>query len=341
MEAQFLKYQKFFTDFSKLDKMEDTFVTFMELSGYPHFENVCSNILSFYFDTQQKHCLKDLAIKSLLQCVSEFDNRFGEVNSKEVHREYGIENLNRIDLVIDCYDFCVSIENKIFHWLHNDLPVYESEINKKFPYQKNYHIVLSLKKENVTGNFVSVTYEQFFNQLKSNLGHYSIDGNNTYIIYLLDFIKTIENHYKMEDVNKEMFHFLINNYETIKEIDIEKRKIDDLLSNLVIQISNQIPNIENSEKWIYQRYTIVHDFVIEGNKVAVDLSIDYKEVKMTLFMRSRNQDTGFLDKLQVVKNNIFFRENRYELYQKDVNFFDIDKEELAKTAYELLKQVKL
>ena len=52
MEAQFLKYQKFFTDFSKLDKMEDTFVTFMELSGYPHFENVCSNILSFYFDTQ-------------------------------------------------------------------------------------------------------------------------------------------------------------------------------------------------------------------------------------------------------------------------------------------------
>ena len=60
--------------------------------------------------------------------------------------------------------------------------------------------------------------------------------------------------------------------------------------------------------------------MIEGNKVAVDLSIDYKEVKMTLFMRSRNQDTGFLDKLQVVKNNIFFRENRYELYQKDVNF---------------------
>lgn len=341
MEAQFLKYQKLFTDFSKLDKMEDTFVTFMELSGYPHFENVCSNILSFYFDTQQKHGLKDLVIKSLLQCVSEFDNRFGEVNTKEVHREYGIENLKRIDLVIDCYDFCVSIENKIFHWLHNDLPVYESEINKKFTYQKNYHIVLSLKKENVTGSFVSITYEQFFNQLKSNLGHYSIDGNNTYIIYLLDFIKTIENHYKMEDVNKEMFHFLINNYETIKEIDIEKRKIDDLLSNLVIQISNQIPNIENSEKWIYQRYTIVHDFVIEGNKVAVDLSIDYKEVKMTLFMRSRNQDTAFLDKLQVVKNNNFFRENRYVLYQKDVNFFDIDKEELAKTAYELLKQVKL
>ena len=45
METQFLKYQKLFTEFNKLDKMEDTFVTFMELSGYPHFENVCSNIL--------------------------------------------------------------------------------------------------------------------------------------------------------------------------------------------------------------------------------------------------------------------------------------------------------
>ena len=42
MKAEFLKYQKLFTEFNKLDKMEDTFVTFMELSGYPHFENVCS-----------------------------------------------------------------------------------------------------------------------------------------------------------------------------------------------------------------------------------------------------------------------------------------------------------
>ena len=238
MEAEFLKYQKLFTEFNKLDKMEDTFVTFMELSGYPHFENVCSNILSFYFDTQQKHGLKDLAIKSLLQCIPESD--------------YGIKDLKRIDLVIDCNDFCVSIENKIFHWLHNDLAIYESEINKKFPNQKNYHIVLSLKKENVTGRFVSITYEQFFNRLKSNLGHYSIEGNNTYIIYLLDFIKTIENHYKMTDVNKEMFQFLISNQEIINEIETEKNKLKNLLIGTVNKISQRI-EFENPnfyKKWI-------------------------------------------------------------------------------------------
>ena len=344
MEAEFLKYQKLFTEFNKLDKMEDTFVTFMELSGYPHFENVCSNILSFYFDTQQKHGLKDLAIKSLLQCIPESDYGFGEIYTKEVHREYGIKDLKRIDLVIDCNDFCVSIENKIFHWLHNDLAIYESEINKKFPNQKNYHIVLSLKKENVIGRFVSITYEQFFNRLKSNLGHYSIEGNNTYIIYLLDFIKTIENHYKMTDVNKEMFQFLISNQEIINEIETEKNKLKNLLIGTVNKISQRIefenPNFH--KKWIYQRNVIVYDFKFEDYIIGVDLWIDYNFYAMDIFVRSNEKYYQFLNQLEICKNNSLKENTRgYDIIKRKINFFDINEDELVNEVENILKQVKL
>ena len=29
--------------------------TFMDISGYSHYENVCSNILAFYFNTVDEH----------------------------------------------------------------------------------------------------------------------------------------------------------------------------------------------------------------------------------------------------------------------------------------------
>lgn len=42
-------------------------LTFMDVSGYPHYENVCSNILAFYLDPTQEHDLKDLFISAILK----------------------------------------------------------------------------------------------------------------------------------------------------------------------------------------------------------------------------------------------------------------------------------
>lgn len=40
-----------------------------EIAGYPHYENVCSNILVFFLQPDAAHGLKDLCLKSLLQLV--------------------------------------------------------------------------------------------------------------------------------------------------------------------------------------------------------------------------------------------------------------------------------
>ena len=56
--------EKFLKDavyiYNRIPKKEKTF---MEVSGYPHYENVCSNILSFYFNPNEEHRLNDTVLK--------------------------------------------------------------------------------------------------------------------------------------------------------------------------------------------------------------------------------------------------------------------------------------
>ena len=49
---------KLLIDFKSIPQYKRT-KTFMEISGYPHYENVCSNILSFYLNPANEHGLKD------------------------------------------------------------------------------------------------------------------------------------------------------------------------------------------------------------------------------------------------------------------------------------------
>ncbi len=44
--------------------------TFFDVSGFPHYENVISNILAFFFDVNEEHGLKDLWLKSLFECYN-------------------------------------------------------------------------------------------------------------------------------------------------------------------------------------------------------------------------------------------------------------------------------
>ena len=40
--------------------------TFMEIGGYPHYENVCSNFLAFFFDPEGPHGLSSLFLDALV-----------------------------------------------------------------------------------------------------------------------------------------------------------------------------------------------------------------------------------------------------------------------------------
>ncbi|WP_284653289.1 PD-(D/E)XK nuclease family protein [Flavobacterium terrisoli] len=340
------QFEQLFEEFKKLPKLSQSNPTYMEIAGYPHYENVCSNILSFYFDTQQPHKLGDLFLKSLLECLNFDLNKIAKLTTYDCIREYSTDEQKRIDLVIECEDMIIAIENKIFHWLHNDLNHYEKTINDSyFSKTKKFFVVLSIKTEKTKGSFCNVTYESFFTKLKQNLGNYAVNANNQYITYLLDFIKSIENHYTVEDINIEMFNFIVKNEEAINALNQESNNINNRLIDVVKKLLQQIEytNEFHHQKWIWNKNTMVFDFKFDNKIVAVDITINKTTIFAELFLRGGRQTYDLLDSLQLIKNNPnkFSKSKRgYTLYTKDVNFFEINKDEFIPRIINLLELIK-
>lgn len=333
-------FERLLLNFQKIQNVEEVLPTYIEIAGYPRFENVSSNILAFFLDSRQKHNLKDLVIISLLECIQDLDPSTLDLETLNVYREYTIKNQKRIDLVIEFNKFCISIENKIFHWLHNDLELYEEEIDKDFKNERNFHFVLGIRKEQVKGKFISITYEEFFTKIKSNLGFYAIKGSNTYISYLLDFMQTIENHYKMENINKDMFQFLISNQKEIENLQNEKLKLNNALQRFILQLVQRIDcEAENVKQWIYQKNVIVYDFTFEDVVIAVDIAFYFDKVIMDIFDRG-GKSKEILNSLALLDNNNFNDTKRGKLiFEKDVNFYDIDLDDFAEKLSNYLNQI--
>lgn len=107
-----IDFTKILLDFKSIPRKKRK-KTFMEISGYPHYENVASNILKFYLDPSNEHGLKDLVLNSLLHLIDEdfqFDNDFEQI---EVYREHKTIEENRLDLVILTDNYAIGIENKV------------------------------------------------------------------------------------------------------------------------------------------------------------------------------------------------------------------------------------
>lgn len=140
--------------------------TFMDIAGYPHYENVCSNILAFFIQTDAVHNLKDLLLKAILKAIKIDQQQ--DYSTNEVAREVMTDSRNRIDLVIVTDDMVVAIENKIYASLCNDLVDYSTYLDRKYPHQTRYKVVLSLhpvNQKNLSSGFVNVTYPDLFNEI--------------------------------------------------------------------------------------------------------------------------------------------------------------------------------
>ncbi len=131
--------------------------TFMEIGGYPHYENV-SNFLRFFFDPEGPHGLGSLFLDALLASVGAGGEE-GLGGNVSVEREVGTAAGNRIDILIQSDSHAVLIENKIFAAAANPFDLrayldslknengdaYEDEIKTKIlltllPVQRRYRL---------------------------------------------------------------------------------------------------------------------------------------------------------------------------------------------------------
>ena len=191
--------------------------TFLEIAGYPHYELVCNNILQFYFQPTNEHGLKDLFIKTLLSMIEEANYQDIDFYKVDVHRDWMTPKGNCLDLLIHTSHYVIGIENKLFYHLEDDVGEYSHLVDGlcKRNARKSVKVIFSLHNqipETIPGNgFVYITYETFFCKIMDSLPSYP-DANQKHLIYLRDFIKTIQkiNTNTTMD-NKELLSFFKTN----------------------------------------------------------------------------------------------------------------------------------
>lgn len=216
--------QKLINDFDELKIKERNGSTFLEIAKCPHLENVWTNILAFYINPNSEHNLHELLLKSIFQSV---DKNVSLTNLKgvKVKTEFPTKKGNRIDIVVIADNFVLGIENKVGAGLYNDLQDYSTRIIDLAKIQElpTYKIVLSkdpidLSKD--TNDFINLIYTKLIEIIKQNIGSYSGYSDTKYLIFLLDFLKNIENNINSNNMreNSEVINFLQKNVDKVNKL---------------------------------------------------------------------------------------------------------------------------
>ncbi len=202
--------------------IEEKQPTFMDISGYPHFENVCSNIYQFFL-TEKHHGLGSLFLSALDDCVEGVDlNMDDYIVSREVYTDEG----GRIDIVIEQFDDdeniskAILIENKIYHTLENKLQDYWDTYSKV---ADKVLIVLTLKEMEVQEPYINVTHQQWIKAVKNRLGDAISSSSLKYLALLQDFIQHMENYYE-KSIEMDALNYLYDNGEKIEQIKLLEKE---------------------------------------------------------------------------------------------------------------------
>lgn len=263
--------------------------TFLELSRYPRrrFEEISSRLLSFYFNPTKEHNLKDLFLSSLFELLkrNEIQFRNDQINVITEDNADG----KRIDLVIYSPDFIVGIENKITAPLYNPLAVYKKRL-EEYSIENTIKIVLSLnsitkkkEKELMKNNaFISVTYSDFFETIKRNIGEYISTCNQKYLTHLFDFIQTIENMKTLNKIDKRLVDFFYDNSKNIEELvksyNLYKEYILNQQKERITEIKETISKNTGVNWWAWQGWDLGYNS-FNKTKPRIGIESSFKETK--------------------------------------------------------------
>ncbi len=269
--------------------------TIFNIAGYPHYENVCSNILAFYLDPNNEHGMGSLFLSSLMSFVDGCDGDYG--NEVKVDREVSTAK-GRLDIVVLTAGQIIGIENKLYHHLNNDLNDYGSFLDataKEQGDKDSIKLVLSLRQEQMTAGFVCITYEELWEKIRENLGKYVSTSSQKWMLYLVDFMEAIEKLYEGNMELDESDSFFIENNEKLAEL-IEARKIfqnklKDRLKTLfsLVEKPDESPRPEIYSNCIYTDFPLSKGTIVLDVKIHAEgweLSFIGRNVKNRLFLRS-------------------------------------------------------
>jgi hypothetical protein len=220
--------------------------TFFSIAGFPHYENVMSNVYQFFFDTDNPHGLGSLFIDALSDVLTTkiartpwSEHAFQRAFAR---RELRTDNEKRLDILLHNSSVeddwqnastVILIENKVYHWLANDLGEYWQFVEKQNSSCQKIGIVLGLKIENIPAtwrdNWVPVTHLELAHAIEKRLGQLIYCAEPRYVTLLLELIENIKTMTAQKEGFSELSRFYMSNRAEVMRVVAARHELLELI----------------------------------------------------------------------------------------------------------------
>lgn len=291
--------------------------TFMDISGYSHYENVCSNILAFYFNTVDEHKFNNFVTNAFIKVLKNKNidiDLLKEDDIVKVSREYITLKGNRIDIVLENNKFIIGIENKIEASIYNDLKDYADTLNKLN--KNSIKILLSLHDNSNIINqseFINITYQEFLNQLKIDLIDFQ-DKSNKWLIFLNEFIKSFDNFKGEIKMEEEILNWLKLNKDKIDELDKIREIANKSIEKREEELKKLLENKFNANFIkIWKGKNEMTCYIDAQKKYHVDANLTPEGWKIGLFSWITNKNNEIQQIIRNSKYNLIEDDGRHRI----------------------------
>lgn len=207
-------FTRILQEFQTLPPVPQLRPTFIEISEFPHYETVWSNILKFFLDPSGPHRMGNAVLTALV------DGHDPSV-SYEIEREVDTKGGGRLDLPISSATELIAIENKVFSGIKNPFEEYARYLDENAVGRTVRKLLLVLRRPPIppTHGFEVVTYEGFLNRIGKELESRTPQADLHYLLFLREFIKTIERLDRgWVNMKPDQMNFFAQNQDAIDEL---------------------------------------------------------------------------------------------------------------------------
>lgn len=277
-------------------------IGFLEITKQQTKETVNSRVYEYFLNRKFHPEIADVFLQALLNLIKKSNNTdiyFGDYTCVS---EETTEKGNRIDLLIrdNKYKTAIIIENKIYHYLNNDLNDYWNYIQSNDENKRGVLLTLYKTKvpDNGNGKYVNITHKEWIDEIQ-RIGLPSKIDIKKYV-YLNDFFTTIDQITYNTNMNEQAEFYFKHTEQIIKAKLTYIEAINFVLNqlNILAEYFNceaigkdcwrNIRNENNTQKAFY---TIIYDDVINSDQKKIIVIIELgKEGIAQININERPQD---------------------------------------------------
>jgi hypothetical protein len=260
-----------------------------DILGVRDKETINSRILAYFLDKEEDHGFGSLFFDVLLniyssKCGLNIENFGGDysVGTEETTSMVlnEADKQKSIDISLDGDDWSVIIENKLYHHLNNPLDVYWK--HKKRCTDNVIGIILSLNALNESdcvakngARFVNITHSELIEAVQQDL----VLGNKlstTSLMYLQEYIKTIQTHYsqqKDETIMNDILQAIINQRDHLKQIQKKTKEAADFVDKQIEEVFLERGYIKKKQWYHDERFPGLFFWISSGENFIKNNSI--------------------------------------------------------------------